>query len=191
MPKLVVKGGGVGEMAGEVELAGGAEDEGDEEGNSEEVVGAGELDIVGDEDGNGVMTDGVGEYAGEVEPVGDAEGDGKEEGDGSGVLDGEGDGVGDGVVAGGVVVGLGFEVVQVAVAVLAAFMVTGLLVMLVPDASPVQPLNVYCVPASFTDATDTWAYAVVPASYQPVPIATACVEATVKCHCSSQLKNMV
>jgi hypothetical protein len=175
-----------------MEFAGDAEDEGDEE-----VVGAGESDVVGDEDGRGVATGMVGEDVREVEPVGDPEGDGDEEsegeedGDGDGVLDDEGNGVGSGVAAGGVLVGWRLEAVQVAVAVLAAFMVMELLVMLAPDASPVQPLNVYCVPASVTDATDTWAYAVVPASYQPVPNALACVEATVRCHCSFQLKKTV
>jgi hypothetical protein len=193
----VVKGGGVGEGAGEKELAGDAEEEGDEEGDIEEDVGTGELDVVGAEDGRGVVTGVVGEDVGEVELAGDPEGDGdkeskgEEDGNGGGVVDGEGNGVGDGVIAGGVMVGWGLEAVQIAVAVLAALMVMELLVMLAPDASPVQPLNVYCVPASATDATDTWAYAVVPASYQPVPNAVACVETTVRCHCSFQLKKTV
>jgi hypothetical protein len=188
----VMKGGGVGEGAGEREFAGDPEEEGDED-----VVGSGELDVVGDEDGRGVLTGVVGEDVGEVKLVGDTEGDGDEEsegeedGIGDGVLDDEGNGVGDGVMAGGVVLGWRLEAVHVAVAVLTAFMVMELLVMLAPDASPLQPLNVYCVPASVTNATETWAYAVVPASYQPVPIAVACVEATVRCHCSFQLKKTV
>ncbi len=70
-------------------------------------------------------------------------------------------------------------------------MVMGLLVVPVPEAPPLQFVNVYNIEPSVIAALDIVAKAVVPASYHPVPVVVPCAELTARYHCSFQLKVMV
>jgi len=95
--------------------------------------------------------DRVGGAVGEVGVPPEGVGDGGVEGKGVGVDEGGAVGAAEGE-------GVGVDVetiVQVAVAVLELSMIIGLLVKPEPEASPVQPLKVYCIPLIVTVALVT------------------------------------